>query len=103
MIDRLAEDHATARRLASGLAKIPGIALDPGAVQTNIVIFELEGVSAQQFVQHLSARGVRAHHIGGRRIRMVTHRHIGMEEVEIALERVEGVMKELLGARAPTA
>src|SRR5213594_1868407 len=39
MVDRLAEDHANARRLAEGVAKLPGIAVDPGAVQTNIVIF----------------------------------------------------------------
>ena len=41
MVDRLAEDHANARRLAEGLAALPGVVLDPAQVQTNIVILEL--------------------------------------------------------------
>ncbi len=40
-VDRLAEDHERARRLASGLAEIPGLALDPERVETNIVIFDV--------------------------------------------------------------
>ena len=43
MVERLADDHANARRLAAGLAQIPGITLDPDAIQTNIVIFEWTG------------------------------------------------------------
>ena len=43
MIDRLAEDHANARRLADGIANLPGIVgLDPARVRTNFVFFELE-------------------------------------------------------------
>ena len=41
MVDRLAEDHANARRLAEGLAEIPGVGVDLARVQTNIVIFDL--------------------------------------------------------------
>jgi threonine aldolase len=42
MIDRLAEDHVNARRLADGLANLPGIvALEPARVRTNFVFFEL--------------------------------------------------------------
>src|SRR5262249_23685828 len=42
-VKRLAEDHANARRLAEGLARLPGVVLDPSSVETNIVIFELTG------------------------------------------------------------
>ena len=42
MVDRLAEDHLHARRLAEGIAELPGISIDPAKVQTNIVIFELD-------------------------------------------------------------
>ena len=38
-VERLAEDHANARRLAEGLAELPGVELDPATVETNIVIF----------------------------------------------------------------
>jgi threonine aldolase len=39
MVDRLAEDHSNARKLAEGLAGLPGIVLDPKRVETNLVIF----------------------------------------------------------------
>ncbi len=42
MVDRLAEDHANARYLAGGLAGLPHVRLDPGMVQTNIVIFHVD-------------------------------------------------------------
>ena len=42
MVDRLAEDHANARALAEGVAKLPGLAVDLASVQTNIVIFRVE-------------------------------------------------------------
>ena len=41
MVERLAEDHANARRLAEGLSRIPGVVIDPDSIQTNIVIIEL--------------------------------------------------------------
>src|SRR5262249_25543440 len=43
MVERLAEDHATARRLAEGLANIPGIVVEPEAVETNILVFGVAG------------------------------------------------------------
>ena len=42
MVDRLAEDHRRARELAAGLSEIPGVSLDPQAVRTNMVYFDLE-------------------------------------------------------------
>src|SRR6266478_848762 len=42
-VKRLAEDHANARRLAEGLAALPGVSLDPAGVETNLVFFELTG------------------------------------------------------------
>src|SRR5262249_41596317 len=44
MVSRLAEDHANARRLAEGVAKLPGISIDLASVQTNIVIFRVGAV-----------------------------------------------------------
>ena len=42
-VNRLAEDHVHARRLAEGLCRLPGVVLDPKSVETNIVLFELNG------------------------------------------------------------
>ncbi len=50
---RLGEDHARARRLAEGLAAIPGIGLDPAAIETNIVRFETPGQNAYRLAERL--------------------------------------------------
>ena len=73
-IKRLAEDHGNARRLAEGLARLPGITLDPATVETNLVFFDLTGaIDAPTAVERLLARGVRMGALGPRTIRAVTH------------------------------
>jgi threonine aldolase len=86
-VSRLAEDHINARRLAEGLAKLPGVVLDPASVETNIVMFELDGaVDASQAVAALLARGVRMGAMGPRTIRAVTHLDVTPAQIERALE-----------------
>jgi threonine aldolase len=94
MIDRLAEDHENARRLAIGLAEIPGIILDPTTVQTNIVIFELaeDRLTAAEFAARLKSEGVLCGAIGPRRVRMVTHYGITAADIETTLRAVSRVM-----------
>ena len=73
-VKRLAEDHGNARRLAEGLARLPGITLDPATVETNLVFFDLTGaIDAPTAVERLLARGVRMGALGPRTIRAVTH------------------------------
>jgi len=85
-VNRLAEDHANARRLAEGLSKLPGVVLDPASVETNIVIFELDGVmDAMQAVAALRARGVRMGAMGPRTIRAVTHLDVTASQIEQSL------------------
>ena len=97
MVDRLAEDHANARRLAEGLANIPGIIIQPEKIQTNIVLFDLPAtITAASFVQQISARKVRFSIFGPYRIRAVTHRMISTEDIDEALKWVALTMKELL-------
>jgi threonine aldolase len=76
----LPEDHANARHLAEGLARIPGIQIDPAAVATNIVVFDVgaTGVAA--------AQGVRINAINPRKMRAVTHYDVSREECAEALE-----------------
>lgn len=60
-VDRLAEDHAVAKKLAVGLAEIKGIQVDVAAAETNIVIFDIggTGVSRSVLLERLSRHGVR--------------------------------------------
>ena len=63
-VERLAEDHANARLLADGLAELPGVTLDPGAVDTNIVIVEID--DAPTVVAALLEAGVQVTPLGPR-------------------------------------
>jgi len=85
-VKRLAEDHANARRLAEGLARLPGVRLDPSTIETNIVFFDLTGsLSAPAAVERMLARGVRMGGLGARTIRAVTHLDVDGAGVERAL------------------
>jgi threonine aldolase len=91
-VKRLAEDHVNARRLAEGLATLPGIVLDPSTVETNIVIFEVrEARDASAAVAALLARGVRMGAMGERTIRAVTHLDVDAAQIERALEAARAV------------
>ncbi len=98
MVERLADDHANARRLAQGLADIGGLTLDPDSIQTNIVIFDVDKSvgSAADLTAALDREGVNVSSPGPNSIRMVTHRHISIEDVDEALGRVSRVMSELM-------
>lgn len=93
MIERLAEDHFNARRLAEALAAVPGIRLDPEPPQTNIVFWSLEDpdLPVALFLQDLEAAGIRALELGRGRIRAVTHYGITTEDVERAAETIQRV------------
>jgi threonine aldolase len=91
---RLAEDHQNARRLAEGLAELPGIALDPSQVETNIVIFDVRFIPAAEFVQRAAAAGVRINAIGPKRIRAVTHLDVTARDIEAALTALAPIARE---------
>jgi threonine aldolase len=96
MTERLVEDHDNAQRLARGLAEYPDIILDPGRVQTNIVIFEMapEAISPGHLAEGLADRGVKVGVIGGRRLRAVTHCDVGREDIDYALSCIETILKQ---------
>jgi len=95
MVTRLAEDHANARRLAYGLARIPGIIISPEKFQTNIVNFEFSpSISGPEFLRQLEAKGVKFLHRGGQKVRAVTNRMVSAEDVDEALEHMERLMRE---------
>jgi len=91
-VKRLAEDHANARRLAEGLAELPGIVVDPASVETNIVIFDVPR-DAEAAITALLARGVRMGAMGPRTIRAVTHLDVSPAQVERALDAARAVFR----------
>ncbi len=96
MVERLAEDHRTARVLAQGLAELPGIRLDLEAVQTNIVIFAVEpsGVEKPPLAHLLAREGVLMGDLGGGRFRAVTHYGITKKDIDVALRIFQKVWRE---------
>ena len=88
MVDRLAEDHVNARRLAEGLAGLPGIRLEAATVRTNIVIFELDrpDLEPREYARRVERLGVRLLAIGGLRLRAVTHYQVSASDIDRALE-----------------
>ena len=93
-VKRLADDHANARRLAEGLAALPGIVLDPASVETNIVIFELRGaLDAEAAVVALRERGIRMGAMGPRSVRAVTHLDVSADQVERTLDAARAVFR----------
>ena len=89
-IDRLAEDHANAKRLAEALAEMPGIELDPSMIETNLVIFDVTrtGLSAAQFSRAMKDEGVLFFATGPQSCRMVTHLNVSQQDIETAIEAV---------------
>lgn len=93
MIERLPEDHRRARRLAEGLAEIPGISIDLDRVRTNIVIFDVEGLTGRQLQDALAERGVGCFSVGPAQVRMVLHHQVDDAGVEAALQAVAEVLR----------
>ncbi|MCE5244417.1 MAG: low-specificity L-threonine aldolase, partial [Desulfobacteraceae bacterium] len=87
MVDRLAEDHANARRLAEGVAEIPGLSVNLNLVKTNIVFVDIERkeMDSGTLVDRLKAGGVLAGQTNPHRIRVVMQYHVSRDDVDYAL------------------
>jgi len=94
---RLAEDHANARALATGMSSLPGIELDPADVETNIVIARMRTVPAFQLVQELDEAGLRVFATGSDTIRAVTSLAFTSGEIPQAL----GILERTLSYTTP--
>ncbi len=89
MIERMADDHVNARRLAEGIANLPGVVgLDPARAHTNFVFFELTRPELRMpFLDALAAEDVlMIDYPGGQRIRAVTHYGIETADVDAAID-----------------
>jgi len=94
MVDRLAEDHENAKRLAEGIARIPGLSIELNRIQTNIVYFDVadDRFDAGALVKQLVGRGVKILQVGPGRLRAVTHYGINAEDIDLALAAMSEVM-----------
>lgn len=93
-LDRLAEDHSRARRLAERLAEYPGLAVDPAGVETNIVLVGLEEAlpAPNVLCARLESEGVLILPFGSQRLRAVTHLDVDDEGIERALRAFATVL-----------
>lgn len=90
---RLAEDHENAKILATGLSAIEGIKINPEEVQSNIVIFESENISAGLLAAKLQEKGVALLAFGGNKLRAVTSLAVTREQIEKVSNLVEVALK----------
>jgi threonine aldolase len=82
-VDRLAEDHANARALATGLAALPGVELDASTVDTNIVVFMVPDAPA--FADALRSEGIVVGPLDAHTVRAVTHLDVDRAGVDAAV------------------
>ena len=102
---KLPVDHANARFLAEGLARIPGIEVDPAMVDTNIVVFDISatGLVPADVSAHLRGRGVLMNAINQRCLRAVTHYDVDRAQCAQALAAVAESMAASMAASMTTA
>ncbi len=90
-LDRIAEDHDNAQRLAMGLASIRGITIEIDSVQTNIVNFDVP--NAEAFVARARETGVLLNAMAKTRVRAVTHLDVDQADIDRAIARIAEVVR----------
>jgi threonine aldolase len=95
MVDRLAEDHANAKRLATGINKIPGLRVDMEVVQTNMVPVHTTGlgIDGPELQRLMKTYGVWFNADLPYRVRLVTHHDVTTADIDEALDRFAEVAK----------
>jgi threonine aldolase len=85
-VDRLADDHARARRLAEAITEAPGVTVDLEGVQSNMAYFDVAGtgLEATTFTARCQDHGLDLCPMGGTTIRAVTHLDVDTDDVDNA-------------------
>jgi len=101
---KLVIDHDNARFLAEGLARVPGVNVDPAKVMTNVVVFDVSGtgVPPAEVSARLKQRGVMMNAINERCVRAVTHYDVDREQCARAVEAVAASVTEGVAASMAT-
>ena len=86
-VKRLAEDHVNAKRLAKGIAGLPGLQVDVEGVVTNIVIIQItdRGKNSREIIDQLKERGVLVVPFGDMTLRAVTHLDVSKTDIDRAI------------------
>ncbi len=93
---RLGEDHANAKLLAEAVADCEAAEIDPGAVETNIVIFRLkEDGDAAALVHALREQGILASAVGPHAVRLVTHFDVSQADCRRAAEVLTSLLEHV--------
>jgi threonine aldolase len=98
-VERLAEDHARAKRLATGLAAA-GLPVDVDATETNFVGIEVGsiGIDSADAQARIRAEGVLVGRLRPGVLRVATHLGVTDEDVEQAIELIPGALGVLAAA-----
>ena len=92
MIDRMAEDHENAKKLALGLSELPEIRIEPERIKTNIVRFDLKQMDSDYFSNKLRDSGILINgSVKTKNLRMVTHYGILSEDIDYTIEQVSRI------------
>ena len=95
---RLVEDHAHARLLAERLVGVPGLAVDPTRVETNIVMVEVAApLVASELALACAAEGVRCSALAPTRLRLVTHLDVDAAQCAQAADVLAAAARAALG------
>jgi len=89
--DDLAVDHERAQRLAHVMARSPRFEIDPGQVETNIVLADTVGCSSGEVLEQLRSAGVLMVAFGPRTVRATTHRDLSDEHLDRAVEAISAL------------
>ncbi|HET7184866.1 MAG TPA: GntG family PLP-dependent aldolase [Terriglobales bacterium] len=97
MPKRLHVDHENAKFLAEGLARLPGIKIDPAKVMTNILVCDISrtGMTSGEFARRLAEKNVLCGSVNNELVRFVTH----MDVDRAACERAVQAVQEVVGSR----
>ena len=94
MVERMQEDHDSARYIATRMAEMKGISVDPEHIQTNIIRFRVPSHTGNQIASRLKEEGVYING-GDSDLRIVTHYGVTNEDYEFAISALDRVMREL--------
>lgn len=98
IVPRLKEDHRRAQKLALGLAKVPGLIINPENPATNMVYLSLSEsvpVNAEQYRESLEDRGILVGLVGPRHFRLVTHYWIDDDAIGVTIQTFREVLSDL--------
>ena len=94
MIERMQEDHDAARHIASCMAEMPGISVDPEHIQTNIIRFGVPAHTGDKIAALMKEEGVYING-GDSDLRIVTHYGVSKDDYELTISALDRVMNKI--------